>query len=68
MKHSEDLQGRAAGLVDDQVGEDSIKENRAAGEIGPPMPHSGHFGQPVNLLKISATIRSAVSKLSRSRR
>ena len=51
MKHSENLQGRAAGLVDDQVGEDSIKQNRAAGEIGAPVPHPGHFGQPVKPLE-----------------
>lgn len=46
MKHPEDT-WRRAWLVDDHVGEDPVKQNRSAGEIGTAVADPRHLGQPV---------------------
>jgi hypothetical protein len=45
VEHPEDLYGRRTGLIDDEIGEDSIEQNRPAREIGPTVADSRHFGQ-----------------------
>jgi hypothetical protein len=47
VQHPKDRQGHAAGLINDQVREDSVEQNRPAGEIGPAVTDPWHFGQPV---------------------
>jgi hypothetical protein len=51
VQHAKHPQGPAAGLIDDQVGEDSVEQNRPAGDIGPAVTDPRHFGQPVRALE-----------------